>query len=397
MKLKTIIYLTLVRDAVLFFGVVGLALWKAVELLCAFWSRVLVVLLLCSTSLAGWPDNRVVKLADGGSGAFVRFGDGVAILSCAHRTATTNVPIGEQIGYRCGDDSQGVAIVRGRAGHEDRGGTLYDGAILSASHVPAGVVPLTISEQPLNRGEQVWICGFPLGGRFVCRTAAVIEDGGALLLVGGSTPGESGGPILNRRGELVGTLTGCTTDNRETLCCARGVLAELCRRVQLAWCPGGVCPQQFRPQANVVIRPPQAAPPQVMPPQVRPPQPQPPADWKEPFATQQAEVKKLQTDVAALQQQAANSKPCECGDCCEKLRAEFTQKIETLAAAQVTINNELAAVQQMPLPTPNYDAIAAEVAKRLPPINMRVNPQAAYQPVKLGQYVTLPLDKLPAH
>lgn len=106
-----------------------------------------------------------------------------------------------------------------------------------------------------------------------------------------------------------------------------------------------------------------------------------------------ANCEKQAADIAALKTQISQYRECNCDGCCDKVKAELNARIETLAQSQVSINNTIQQLEQRQPETPNYDIIAAEVGKRLPPINMRVTPEGKYQPVKLGSYVTLPLDK----
>lgn len=152
--------------------------------------------------LRGWPDPRVVHLEGGGTAAFVERQGKVCLASCAHESATSNVQPGKRVKFYCNDGSVGTAVVREVDGRSDC-------SILSIeSHRRVGrqVRPFPIATTPLRPGEKVWVVGFPMG-RYRVRTTTVEIDGDTLQLHGAGTPGESGGPIVNARGELVGVLS----------------------------------------------------------------------------------------------------------------------------------------------------------------------------------------------
>ena len=357
-------------------------LWRGLG---ALW----LVVLLCLPCWAGWPDARIVRLADGGSASFVQLGSQVVLLSCAHRDATHAIPRGERIEFECNDGSRGMATVAAVAKFDIDGEPLSDSAILTfEGHPSPNVTPLPISKRPLRTGEQVWVAGFPMG-RYNCRTTTVKEDGGTLWLNGQSTPGESGGPIINSSGEIVGTLTATTSDGM-TMCCGRQVISPF----TTDYCPGGMCPSGQCQGYSCPLPPRQPQP--VPRPPVAAPQPTPPRNCECVAKIEKltADITSLRAEIAALKTAGANQPNCDAA--CDKVRDELNQKIETLAAAQVNITNEIKNSA-----TPNYDAIAAEVAKRLPPINFRIKDQRGpeysteYQPARLGSYVTLPFG--PAH
>lgn len=317
-----------------------------------------ILLLLTAQTWAGWSDRRIVKLADGGSGSFVRIGECVMILSCAHRTATVSVAVGERVGYQCGDDSQGTATVVAVYPHDPSSTPFRDAAIYSIDRQPPNIQPFTITGRETPANAKVWVVGFPMPVLAFCsRITRTLGYDGALWLEGSSTPGESGGPIVNEQGEIVGTLTGTTSDGR-TLCCPANVLGDLCREVETTWCQNGRCQQQQ-------WQPVQQCPPPKIIHQQLPPPPQPVNPPLVPVQQPQPTGPNLAAQVAALQSELATLQK-QCAACnCEQLRTELTAKIETLSQMQVVVNNDVKQLQAAQPETPNYDTIAAEVSKRL--------------------------------
>ncbi len=90
-------------------------------------------------------------------------------------------------------------------------------ADLAAIAIPAPAIdPVEIAEQHPERGEPVVSCGYGSDGRLFCNRGQVL---GYVVIVGGrgretlelsgaARQGDSGGPVLNQRGLLVGVLFG---------------------------------------------------------------------------------------------------------------------------------------------------------------------------------------------
>lgn len=103
----------------------------------------------------------------------------------------------------------------GRLLHQDRAADL---AALLIARPSADPVPVATNlPQP---GEEVWSCGYGPDGRYGCNRGRVVgyvrtaqmSSWETLELTGQARQGDSGGPVLNARGELVAVLWG--TDGR---------------------------------------------------------------------------------------------------------------------------------------------------------------------------------------
>lgn len=221
-----------------------------------------------------------------------------------------------------------------------------------------------------------------------------------LCVSGVAVQGDSGGGVFNAAGELVGVINSADPPCGETIAASLPVVLAAVANINIRetgcrWVrdPCGnwvkICDQ--RPPSWTPPQQPAETPAIFQPPQL-PSVAEKPAQPNQPTPNVSVQVNKHESQLTTINQQLTTlqqqCKPCECDQCCDRLREEFNAKLETLAANQVQITNSIAQAA-----TPNYDAIAAEVAKRLPPINMRVSESAPYQPMKLGSYVTLPLDK----
>lgn len=343
--------------------------------------RLLVIFLLfCQPAWAAWPDARVVRMLDGGSASFVDVGGKVVLISCAHRTIDTAINVGDSVPFECNDGSRGTATVAAVAKFDLAGEPLSDCAIYSfPGSVGPNVKPLKISQRPLQPGDKVWVCGFPYPQfQFLSRSTKVISDGSTLWLAGESTPGESGGPVINAYGELVGTLS-ISTNQHTTGCCGRAVESQFCNSFTANWCGGGGCSNGscgyiYQQQGYSAPQQPRTYSPIPAPPAVKTPAPQPTLDW--------TEWRKQQSDMIDAQNKrmdegfksvvvAINGQP-KC-NCQPTDLTEINAKLDSLSLA--------------------FGELQKKSAEQPKPFYLRVNPSAPYQPVSPGQYVTLPLDK----
>ena len=331
---------------------------------------VILLLLLAAPAFGGWPDSRVVFMEDGGTGSFVEIGGKAVIVSCAHRTNTTHVDKGDRVGFTCHDGSRGTATVIAVAPFDLDSQIVQDCAVYD---VGGALAPrykrFRFASAPAKPGEKVWVCGFPIPSQcFSCRTTAVVEDNGTLWIQGTSTPGESGGPIVNARGEIVGTLTATTSEGR-SFCCSSVTEAAFCQTMQLDWAGGSTGGQPGRAPAPSTPLP--AAP--IAVPSTPVPAPAPVAQCgkcgcAEKFVAIEARLASIENEIALIKNRKCNAEPA------------------TLNF--IGVNNKVVATATI---TPG---LASSVT--LPPINMRILDQRGpefsteYQPASLGSFVTLP-------
>lgn len=346
-----------------------------------FRKALLALFLLVSSAFGNWPEPRVVILSDGATAAFVKIDGQVKLLSCAHRQEGQNWSVGEQTGFTAGDGSRGIATYIAVDAKNDCSILSFPGKISDR------ITPFVLASSPPSPGEKVWVTGFPVNGQggqsFRCRISSVISnDPDLLVLQDRGTPGESGGPISNARGEIVGVLFGSPVNDRgqignTTLCATTQQVARLCNPYTFgANCQNGRC--EYPSNNSRPVAPPTA----VAPPQTQPP-PQPTIDQTANCEKQEQEIKLLQDQLAALKKQVADYKECQCGD----------HSAEVDAKIMAAIANIKFPPQEKPQPV-DIKQIASEVQKSLPPVYIRVDPRSQYQPVRPGQYVTLPLDKV---
>lgn len=202
------------------------------------------------------------------------------------------------------------------------------------------------------------------------------------VITGKVRVGDSGGAVTNSQKQMVGVIWG--EQDGQTYITAGAPLRKLVQQV----C--GNCGQNLLPLVPTQPRPPVPQ----QPPQVAPqPAPQPQIDWAAKYEKLESDFAGLQLKFDALQKQVGSYKECQCGEQHIKLQAEVAAARKQIETTTVALNAAVGKIESARPEPPDYDAITAEVSKRLPPINMRVTPQAPYQSVKLGSYVTLPLDK----
>lgn len=186
------------------------------------------------------------------------------------------------------------------------------------------------------------------------------------VISGSVRSGDSGGAVTNSQKKMVGVVWGAV-DGR-TYITTGGPLRKLVQQV---------CGNHG--QNLVPVTPaPQPLPPPVPHGPQQPPQPT--IDWQANCEKQATDIAALRLEIDGLKKQIAGYKECNCGDC----GAKCEQKI-ALAIAGIKLPQP---------PAIDINAIVAQVEQRQQPFYMRVDPRADYQPIKPGQYVTLPLDKL---
>ena len=106
-----------------------------------------------------------------------------------------------------------VALADNKAGH----GGGPDLAIIKLSRMPSELRAMPLGDfDKVRTGEQIYVIGNSLG-RGTCITSGIVSDknrDGYLMYDCATNPGNSGGPVFNAKGEIIGThAAGQTTGN----------------------------------------------------------------------------------------------------------------------------------------------------------------------------------------
>lgn len=355
---------------------------------------------LASAQPTTWADNRVVFLA-GATGSFVDIGDGnVRIISCAHQNVHASVRVGNVVECRRYDGASGTARVVAMAPFKLDGSAISDCAVYEFSAgLDRGIKPFRIGQQAAAQGDRVWVVGFPMG-RFWSRSTTVVSGNGTLYLAGNGTPGESGSPIVNTKGELIGILSGGegdgetmeTSRNFYTRCSNRDVAISVCNGL-LAQCgPNGCgpCANGWCPQPAYRIQPSAPAIQPINPP-ITPPKP------TQPIASVGPQGPAGPPGPPGPPGSNAN---CECGPKWADINARIDAIRVDVDASQTAITNLTTKVEGLsnrPAP-PTAAEVAAEVEKNRKPARIRiVDPQGkyttAYAEVRDGQDIDLIIEQ----
>ena len=178
--------------------------------------------------LVGWDNPAVVHLNGGGTGALIDIAGVPYVLSCAHKDHHGNP-------FKVGD----------RAGFYFNDGAYADCTVVQVNEIPVDACILRIDTQLTRKpstipvatqyarqGDTVTVLGFPMGSWNVrqARVDGYADKGLSMQLIGAGIPGESGGPILNSSGEIVGVLS--RTGGGYTWCCPLPRITELQNRVR---------------------------------------------------------------------------------------------------------------------------------------------------------------------
>lgn len=360
-----------------------------------------VLLLLCGLARGQAPEGAcrlTVTLHGGaaqGSGVLVAASEqGGVILTAAHVCRG-----GGRVAARFGNGEQAIAEVV----HAD---LEWDVAVLRCGAVRAA--PLAIASQTPMPGDKIWAGGFGPDGSWAWIPGTVTGYAGNgrgqfrwLTITGAARQGDSGGPMVNSRSEVVGVMWG--TDQRTVLGAYNGQISSI---IETAWGAGGLpcrpgsgsgcCPtrppgltpgwpparQWDLPMVEVPPRrqtPPTCAPPAAGPP-ASPPAPAAPAPPSLDMAAVRAEIRAAVNEaLAGLKIPAGPQGPP--GKDGKDGRPGPAGPQGPAAAA----------------PPLDMDALAAEIAKRLPPIYVRQENEKTGStrvvPVPLGQGFTLKVSE----
>lgn len=153
---------------------------------------------------AKWDDPTICFL-DGATGSYISIdGDSSFILSCAHGLKGLN-------SFAEGTSRHGQPLRCQVVAIDPEG----DAAILKFNGTASQ--PAKIADAPAPVGSQLWHVGFPMGGKLATKpmTARCGGTAGSPINEGVGAPifGDSGGPVRNSAGELVGVISGTRAYN----------------------------------------------------------------------------------------------------------------------------------------------------------------------------------------
>jgi hypothetical protein len=180
-----------------------------------------------------WADPRIVRIKGGGTGTIVEVDGKHYVATFAHgHAASPPVQLGQKIIVQAYNgrrftttavavDVQGdCSLLEFHAGYR------------------AKVPPLRVAMYPPSAGERVRTAGFPMSQELRDRlTQVVAASAREIHIAADSIPGDSGSPVVNEDGELVGILVAgnITEDDQEiqgSLCCGPGPIQRLIDRIR---------------------------------------------------------------------------------------------------------------------------------------------------------------------
>ena len=156
-----------------------------------------------------------------GSGALVKWSGRIVVLTARHVIKDAREIVVE------------LHTMRRHSARVLKVDAVWDCAVLELTSAPEGVEPAEVElgqEAMLTEGARLESCGYGPDGRLACnsglflgyRRSAEAQQGPDdwLVISGHARGGDSGGPVFNQRGRLVGVLWG--TDGKEVVCVQAG-------------------------------------------------------------------------------------------------------------------------------------------------------------------------------
>lgn len=190
-----------------------------------------------------WPDPTIVQLDGGYAGALIEIGgDRNYILTCGHGPEHNGAEV--TVTNRYGKNFRAVCVDC----NEDS-----DVAILKIQATAQFVAP--IAAGPPAIGTPVRFTGFG-GGRYATKAMTAGYSAGTINEGRGQpVPGDSGGPVKNANGEIVGVISGTTFNNDAYYAQLKAIKAAI-YRVECQYYPRKSGSTGGYPPAHVVVPPP---------------------------------------------------------------------------------------------------------------------------------------------
>ena len=181
------------------------------------------------------------------------------------------------------------------------------------------VAPVDLAAEPLRRGEFAQSAGFGPDGRYAVNSGFVTRvDGTQFELSGAARQGDSGGPVFDAQGRLIGVLWG--TDGREVIATSAATADGFLQRAGRYLLP-------WNAKINDPARDPRNRPPVVQPPQVVV---QPPQQGRCP----QVDLAPIEAALGDLdrRQSALEARQDKVRDTAEALAAKYEAKLPGITA-----------------------------------------------------------------
>lgn len=163
-----------------------------------------------------WQSPLILRCESGGTAIAVRGGNKVYAITHAHQ-----LTLGQRVVYQLNDGRRVEGVIQCIDDADDCA------AVELRSWSGQTVALGTSAPRP---GEWVRFFGFPMGQQLRPIDAQVSQAGRLMTVSRPAEQGDSGGPVLNQAGQLVGVVSG--TDGRATYCCGLEPIVGMLRKLQ---------------------------------------------------------------------------------------------------------------------------------------------------------------------
>ena len=156
-----------------------------------------------------------ISMSCGRASGYLISSDGFAITN-SHAVSLDNGKSCGQCSVRVAGESVSARVVAMGTEENSKHCTNNDLALIKLSRVPFGATPLKFGDySKVRTGERVFVIGNSLG-EGTCITSGIVSDkdrNGQLMYDCATNPGNSGGPVFNADGVVIGTHVAGTSPN----------------------------------------------------------------------------------------------------------------------------------------------------------------------------------------